>query len=143
MSTKESLSEIERKYLAGEPPYDKKTLEKKTRQYKRLLKSSKGNTSAGFHSISKSMFEIKKEAIQKLGGTCVSCGIDDIRILVINHKHNGDFNRVIMFREMKKKNPVSWKAVLEGTYKEGDVELRCYNCNILYEYETGRRKIPQ
>jgi hypothetical protein len=80
-------------------------------------------------------------ALRKVSGketpTCIKCGISDIRVLTINHI-NGDgamerkkTNRISrIYRDIKSEREVS------------DLEVRCYNCNILYEYERGSRSIP-
>ena len=51
-----------------------------------------------------------KRRVLELGGKCVNCGETDIRVLQINHINGRD-------------NP--------------EVDVRCANCNILYEYERG------
>lgn len=72
----------------------------------------------------------RMRAVRILGGRCVQCGEDDIRVLEINHLEtrgrklcSNDFYRIV-----------------EGVAK--DLEVRCANCNILFEYEKGYRRIP-
>jgi hypothetical protein len=69
---------------------------------------------------------------------CINCGNDDIRVLTVNHK-NGDgakernvskYRVSRLFRDIQKGRTIS------------DLDVRCYNCNILYEYEQGRRNLP-
>jgi hypothetical protein len=65
---------------------------------------------------------------------CVGCGLKDIRILVINHKDgNGNIER----REGMVGKSL-YKAIVMGTRRITDLDVRCHNCNVLYEYERGR-----
>ena len=64
-------------------------------------------------------------AIKKLGGACVKCGVSDPRVLALNHVNI-------------KKHKIKWSelvAVIEG--KTIGVDLRCANCNVLFEHEKG------
>lgn len=67
---------------------------------------------------------------------CNKCGINDIRILTLNHI-NGDGN------EDRRDNRAcdTYRKVLNGR-NTSDLEVLCYNCNILYEYEISRRSLP-
>jgi hypothetical protein len=67
---------------------------------------------------------------------CCKCGKEDIRVLTINHL-NGDgakdrrgYRVCDTYRKIRHNRSVD------------DLEVRCYNCNILYEYEQGRRTLP-
>jgi len=81
-------------------------------------------------------WEVKRELVKLLGGKCVRCGIDDIRLLQINHKLNNG-------KEDRKKYLCNsfYRAILRGDRPFNDLELRCANCNILYDYEVGRKKV--
>jgi predicted nucleic-acid-binding Zn-ribbon protein len=76
------------------------------------------------------------KAIELLGGKCVKCGNQDIRVLQINHKNGGGT------KEFHKVNS-SPRKVYQGIIKDAPIrknyDVRCANCNILYEYEVGRR----
>lgn len=65
-----------------------------------------------------------------LGGRCVVCGINDLRVLEINH-----------IAKKKWKLKVRDLADIAGGKSDG-FEVRCANCNVLYEYELGRRRLP-
>jgi len=72
-----------------------------------------------------------------MGGRCVGCKISDPRVLQLNHKNGGG---------TKERKGEGWggaqlvRAILHGSRAVDDLELRCANCNVLYEYEVGRRK---
>jgi len=74
-----------------------------------------------------------KEAVEKLGGKCVVCGIDDIRVLQINHLHDKGH------KEKLSKGAISfYRNIVNGKRSIDDLDIRCANHNILYEYESGR-----
>ena len=70
-----------------------------------------------------------------LGGKCVVCGVTDLRILTINHKNGGGTKdrkaRIKVYRELR-----------NGSRDKKDYDVRCFNCNILYDYERGIRRVP-
>jgi len=74
--------------------------------------------------------------IKLLGGCCADCGNTDPRVLQINHI-NGDSKKD---RERYSNNQGLYKAILCGERPIDDLNLLCANCNILYDYDTGRRK---
>lgn len=76
------------------------------------------------------------QVITLLGRAC-KCGITDIRVLQINHK-KGKGSKEHKHRGGR----IMVEAILSGKRTTDDLELRCANCNILYEYERGRLKIP-
>jgi hypothetical protein len=76
--------------------------------------------------------------IAKLGGVCVGCGESDFRVLHINHRNGGGYREA-------RSGYWGWKliaAIAEGHRRIDDLDLRCANCNIRYEYERGRRVLP-
>ena len=77
----------------------------------------------------------RKKVIEILGGKCARCGIDDWRVLQINHLNGGGT------KEFRNGHPEKiYRAIINGDRATDDLELRCANCNILYEYERGVRK---
>jgi len=75
---------------------------------------------------------IKKKALDILGGSfCVKCKTLDLRVLTINHKNLDGCKE-------KEKTKICTN-IINGKRNTSDLEVRCYNCNILYEYEMGRR----
>lgn len=63
------------------------------------------------------------------------CGIDDPRLLEINHKNGSGRSRESDVR--RNGAYYFYEKVLSGVVP--DAELRCANHNVLYEYEVGRR----
>jgi len=84
----------------------------------------------------------KLEVLRKVSGLskpkCCNCGTTDIRVLTINHI-NGDGAK----ERKVEKNKVSraYRDIKNGRTTL-DLDVKCYNCNILYEYEQGRRSLP-
>lgn len=87
------------------------------------------------------LLKIKISALQKVSGCkkpkCCVCGNSDIRVLVINHINGGG-------REEHRKNaPLAFrKKIISGERAVDDLDVRCQNCNIIYEYERGRCRLP-
>ena len=73
------------------------------------------------------------EVIKTLGGKCVSCGNADPRVLQINHVNGGGS------KDKSRGSRGIIPEILKGN-RPGEFDLRCANCNILYEFEKGRRK---
>lgn len=81
--------------------------------------------------------QLKTAAILRVAGKvqCQVCGIDDIRVLTINHL-NGDG-----YKERHDRISRTYRDIAHGR-KTDDLDVRCYNCNILHEYDLGRRRLP-
>jgi len=72
--------------------------------------------------------------ISLLGSKCRKCGIDDPRVLQINHINGNGI------KDYKKRGSNGlYNDILSGKRRKDDLELLCANCNVLYEYEQGRR----
>lgn len=82
-------------------------------------------------------WKLRRKIIELLGGKCVRCGEIDIRILQINHKNHDGKKEHNSGKAINK----FYRAILNGERPKDDLEIRCANCNIIYEYETGRRKL--
>ena len=80
---------------------------------------------------------LKLRALQTVGHGTVKCrcGLTDIRVLSINHKNGGGT------QDRKKYNGGTrlYYAIVTGKRSIEDLEILCANCQILYEYEVGRR----
>ena len=77
------------------------------------------------------------EALQQVSGLdvpeCCVCKISDVRVLTINHKAgNGNDERATLAGKE------FYKAIVIGVRQTIDLDVRCHNCNVLYEYERGR-----
>lgn len=83
-------------------------------------------------------WEAKAQVIRLLGGKCVSCGVTDIRILQVNHK-----TRESHVPWDKRSATKFFKWIVKGKLPLGSYDLRCANCNILFEYDSGHRSIPE
>lgn len=77
----------------------------------------------------------RESVITLLGGKCIKCGISDMQLLNINHKNGGGTKE----RGNRGSSPLC-RDILMGRRAISDLNLLCHNCNILYEYEVGRRK---
>lgn len=81
--------------------------------------------------------KVRTDVLAFLGGKCSNCGEAGWRVLVINHI-NGDHARD---KERYGKSGHSfYKAIVNRTRNTDDLNLLCANCNILYEYQVGKRK---
>lgn len=77
--------------------------------------------------------KLRKQVLDILGGKCKACGADDWRILQINHLNGGGS------KELNQSPYRMYRAIVNSERNTDDLDCRCANCNILYEYETGRR----
>jgi hypothetical protein len=93
------------------------------------------DTSKFFKDRDDKRFINKMKALQLVSGKhipeCCICGIKDPRLLSINHI-NGDGHK-----DSKKYGNMA-VAVNKGR-DTSDLDVRCHNCNILYEYICDRR----
>lgn len=79
---------------------------------------------------------VRMATLVKLGGKCCKCGIDDYRVLEINHI-NGE-GRVLAGKSKGSRAYLQHLKVLADEIN-ADLEVCCANCNILHEYERGNR----
>ena len=83
----------------------------------------------------KTYWKVRKKTILILGGKCVKCGETDWRVLQINHKNGGGA------KEFRDTHPqIFYLRIVQGLRSTEDLELRCANDNIRYEFEVGRRQ---
>jgi len=75
---------------------------------------------------------LRLKVIELLGGKCIKCGNTDDRVLQVNHKNGGGGKE-------KSRRPVYtlFRDIIKGVRTTDDIDLRCANCNILYQYERG------
>jgi len=72
----------------------------------------------------------RMEAIAALGGKCSRCGIDDWRVLQIDHITGGGNRKLIRTICRSKYHGVVVAEAQSGTY-----QLLCANCNWIKRYE--------
>ncbi len=107
---------------------NKEVLEKHIRQVYRYQNSGKAQERKDLIYT-----KLKIEVYNLLGGIkCKKCGATNIRILTINHKNGVKSPRFDRGRELL-------YSIINGRRETSDLEILCYNCNILYEYERGNR----
>jgi hypothetical protein len=80
-------------------------------------------------------WQMRHEIFTRLDGQCIVCGANDRRVLQLNHKHGGGGGD----NRAGRGGVYLLRRLLSGERDLGDFDLRCANCNILYEYEMGRR----
>lgn len=78
----------------------------------------------------------KRRIVEYFGGKCIECGIDDIRVLQVNHLKGSSFED----RRFSSSHQI-YAAILREERNRFDYDLRCANCNILYDYEIGKKEI--
>jgi len=80
-----------------------------------------------------SHIRLRKRVLEKFGGKCIRCGIDDWRVLQLNHLNGGGTKE-----HKAKSRDRFYREILTGKRDE-DFNILCANCNILYEYDRGKR----
>jgi len=78
--------------------------------------------------------KMKDKVVEMLGGKCVVCGIQDKEVLQVNHKEmDGKF-------EEHRSGNMLYQDIVKGRRGIEDLDLRCANCNFLYNStsELGR-----
>lgn len=86
-------------------------------------------------------WEARNELFDFLGGRlCKKCGLTDIRLLTVNHKNGGGTRH--HKRLGSRFEIVLLEDLRNGKEKKDDYDVLCANCQVLYEYETGRRCVP-
>ena len=91
----------------------------------------------------KTYWKTRIEAMHKLGGKCIKCGETDIRVLQIAHKGTKSLGNSYERKDTKNIGIYFFKRIISGELGSDEVELLCSNCNILYEFEIGRRNFPE
>ena len=104
------------------------------RYYTRHLEKARVLNDSGRLRLRGGYWAVRYAVITMFGGKCAVCGIDDIRVLQINHI-NGGGNKDEM------KGQKLYRALLKGRRDKDGFDLRCANCNILYEFDKGKRGV--
>lgn len=81
----------------------------------------------------------RPQVIKVLGGVCVMCGIDDERVLHIDHIHGGGH------RERTGKDRVSMFAKIINGERTHEFQLLCANCHQIKTYypESGQPRLSE
>ena len=90
-----------------------------------------------YHLNKTNEFNLRKrmEIIDLFGGRCTKCGIVDWRVLQLHHSDGSKKEK-----GHHKSGCYLYQAILSGKVSQDGLELVCANCNVVYEYELGRRK---
>jgi hypothetical protein len=82
----------------------------------------------------------KVHAVLMVAGeiACRICRTDDLRVLTINHINGTG----AVERKAAKTRTSLYFNIRTGKRGTEGLEVTCYNCNILYEYERGARAWP-
>lgn len=77
-------------------------------------------------------YNLHKKCISFLGGKCKRCGIDDIRVLQIDHINGGGKNEIV------KVFGRSWRRYYRHVLadKSGKYQVLCANCNWIKKTEN-------
>lgn len=102
------------KYLERSEKQKQKTREQQKAQYRRL----------------------KAALIERLGGYCYCCQLNDVRFLTIDHIHNDGY------LDRRANGKVSSITYLNRLLRDPDIDQRirlaCYNCNCARNYSEGK-----
>jgi len=111
----------------------------------RKRKKYRLNPEASMDKNRKYRLRFKAKVLKMLGGKCVICGTRDIRILTVNHiKGNGLKHRKSLSGNLKQYDSLKfYRDIAAGKIDKRLFDVRCFNHNILYDYERGAKKIPE
>jgi hypothetical protein len=78
-------------------------------------------------------FSLHKKCIDKLGGKCKRCGIDDWRVLQIDHVNGGGKKEIQSYH----KN-YDWRTYYRNVIADnsGKYQVLCANCNWIKRWEN-------
>lgn len=81
--------------------------------------------------------ELRNEVFKKLGSCCNRCGIDDKRVLCVDHV-NGDG---ALERKIKTSVIAYYKKIINDA--EGRYQILCHNCNWIKRFENNEIRKPE
>lgn len=79
----------------------------------------------------KSLKNLRSRVLEFLGGKCVQCGIDDWRVLQVDHVNGGGRREV---RSLGGCTYSFWRRVFKFP---AEYQILCANCNWIKVYEKG------
>lgn len=84
------------------------------------------------------MRRLRLEALEKLGGKCVSCGFSDKRALQIDHINGGGSKER---KEIGFNGKFHIHVIREAELKSGKYQLLCANCNWIKRVEEREHSV--
>jgi len=127
------LSEFAPKQLLRKGPWCRSCMAKKEHEWA----SRQGPAKNEARTLAR--WKRRLKVLQILGGKCVRCGNADLRVLQINHIAGGGIKE---YRALNGHLGKFYMAIVSGERRRDDLNLLCANCNVLYEYERGNRRLP-
>ncbi len=82
--------------------------------------------------------KIRKEVLDFLGNKCVRCGIDDFRVLQIDHINGNGYQERKQFGRSSGASTVRYYRHILDVNGEG-YQLLCANCNWIKRYEQSEQ----
>ena len=86
-------------------------------------------------SLQRHRLEAKLKIVKVFGGKCVGCGERNPLVLTLNHIYG--YNKPNPKQGSRGGWPLYLK-ILAGRESTDKYDLRCYNCQMLYEFERGK-----
>lgn len=74
----------------------------------------------------------RRAALEKYGGACVRCGIEDWRLLVFDHINDDGHEMRGKVHPSGGTSLINW--LRHNGYPEGIVQVLCHNCNALKQH---------
>lgn len=75
---------------------------------------------------------LRQAALEHFGSKCSRCGITDVRVLTFNHRFGGG---QVELRSRSREIRMLREIALG--IRNRDIELLCFNCNIIHAIENG------
>ena len=82
--------------------------------------------------------KVRKEVLSFLGNKCVKCGIDDFRVLQIDHINGNGYQERKQFGQSGGASTVRYYRHIMEVNGEG-YQLLCANCNWIKRYEQSEQ----
>src|SRR5436190_1755571 len=88
--------------------------------------------------VNRNYWKVRIMVLKKLGAFCTQCKISDIRVLTISHRQGNGQQDYYNFNG-KSRAMQFYRDIISGKRQTSDLETKCFNCNIIQEWETGKR----
>lgn len=113
--------------------YKRLTPHGRERHIARVTRQQQANMELHVDYARRTYWHLKLKAIAVLGGVCAGCGERSPLVLSVNHVAGRADGDAITGRDL-------YRAVVRGA-RDG-LDIRCLNCQLLWEYERGVRVLP-